>query len=201
MKKIGLTGGIASGKSEVSRWLRQHDVPILDADWAARLVVTPGHAVYDAVVKEFGVGILQPDQQVHRAKLADIIFNDSAARKKLNAIMHPAIADWFEQESDRLAEAGEPFVVWDIPLLIELGWQNKVDQVWVVRATRAQQIERLRLRNGLSEDMAKQRLAAQLDPLLRENFADVIIDNSGSLLDTYQQLERLLKDLREEAHA
>ena len=92
-------------------------------------------------------------------------------------------------------------MVWDIPLLIDLGWQNKVDQVWVVRATRSQQIERLRLRNGLSEEMAKRRLAAQLDPQLRENFADVIIDNSGSLLDTYQQLERLLKNLREETHA
>ncbi len=191
MKIIGLTGGIASGKSTVSKWLVKRGVPVLDADVAAREVVRNGSATLALLADEFGAGILMEDGELDRPGIAKIVFSSAKARKRMNRIMHPAIYNWLINKTKEKSQKGYQVVVWDAPLLVDLGWEKYVDEVWVVKAKESQQLQRIMARDGATEEMAKNRLAAQISRAEREAAADIIIDNSGSIEETYEQLEKI----------
>lgn len=196
---IGLTGGIASGKSAVSQWLRTHGVTVADADAAARAVVAPGTELLAQVADVLGRDVIAPDGTLDRPRTAQRIFDDGEARRRLNALMHPAIEARLEMQTQAALARGETLVVWDVPLLVDIGWENRVDAVWVVCAHPDRQIERLRQRDGLTDAAARQRLAAQIDDARRRAVADEVIDNNGTLDDLYAQVETLVGKYRERA--
>ena len=188
---VGLTGGIACGKSTVSRMLEACGAAIVDADRIAREVVRPGTPALDEIREAFGAGVLTPEGELDRKRLGSIVFADPKARRRLESITHPRIraemlrqmTEWNEKDPDKL-------VVLDIPLLYESGLENKYDfaEIIVVYIPREMQIERLMQRDGLSRQEAERRLAAQWPIEEKRSRADVVIDNSGTLQDTERQV-------------
>ncbi|MEK5395943.1 dephospho-CoA kinase [Paenibacillus sp. FSL K6-2859] len=186
---IGLTGGIASGKSTVSALLVSKGARLVDADVIAREVMLPGHEVLAAAVKQFGSEILFPDGTLNRGKLGDIVFQDPAALQALNNLTHPAIRREIKERMNSLeVEDPEKLTIVDIPLLFESGLENMFHEILVVYVPREVQIARLMERNGLSLEQAEARLNAQMDIEAKRNKADYIIDNSGELAHTEQQV-------------
>ncbi len=188
MFRIGLTGGIASGKSTVSRLLRSLGAVIIDADLLARKVVEPGTAVGKEIVATFGDDILLPEGELNRKRLGEIIFADENKRKLLESIIHPAIKAAMEQELRQAEDQGDAVVVLDVPLLIESGWASQVDEVWVVYTDPDVQEERLIIRDGLSRDQAKERICSQMSLHDKLQYANVIIDNNQKLEETTRQV-------------
>ncbi|HYG66879.1 MAG TPA: dephospho-CoA kinase, partial [Anaeromyxobacteraceae bacterium] len=162
MRLVGLTGGIATGKSTFAAALRALGAPVIDADRLAREVVEPGRPALAEIVRAFGPGVLAPDGSLDRRRLGAIVFADPEARRRLEAITHPAIRAAMREETARLAAAGHAVAFYDVPLLYEVGLEREVDAVVVVYAPRAAQLERLRRRDGLDAAGAEARLAAQL---------------------------------------
>jgi dephospho-CoA kinase len=190
MRLIGVTGGIATGKSTVDRMLAAHGAVVIDADELARDVVRPGEPALDEVIARFGRGMIRPDGSLDRARLGDIVFADPGAREDLERITHPRIA---ELTGTRIAAAlagPAPLVAVDIPLLFENAREAIFEGVLLVYAPRELQIERLRERNGLDEAAALQRLAAQLPIDEKRDRATWVIDNSGDLDATSGAVER-----------
>jgi dephospho-CoA kinase len=186
---IGLTGGIASGKSTVSALLVSKGARLVDADVIAREVMLPGHEVLAAAVKQFGSEILFPDGTLNRGKLGDIVFQDPAALQALNNLTHPAIRREIKERMNSMeVEDPEKLTIVDIPLLFESGLENMFHEILVVYVPREVQIARLMERNGLSLEQAEARLNAQMDIEAKRNKADYIIDNSGELAHTEQQV-------------
>lgn len=197
---IGLTGGIACGKSTVLAMLAALGARTIDADRVTHRLQQPGTPVYRAIVEAFGPHILStPGGAIDRRKLGDIVFNDLAALKRLEAIVHPAVRAEIRQFLTEVANAGgyatrlrpveRPVVVIDAIKLIESGWADECDQVWVVTCSPEQQIERLMTTRGMSLAEAQARIAAQPPQESRLSRADVIIDNSGSQANTRAQVE------------
>lgn len=191
---IGLTGSIASGKSTVSNMLKEYGLPIVDADVVARVVVEPGSETLQEVVKVFGEEILTADGELDRPKLGAIIFNDQEKRKQLNSIMHPAIRKEMLRQRDEHVANGEKTVIMDIPLLFESKLQHFVDKIIVVTVSEEVQLKRLMERNHFSEEEAKSRISSQLPLSVKEQGADVVIDNNGSIEETKRQLENILRN-------
>ncbi len=189
MLVVGLTGGIASGKSTVSRMLRELGAPVVDADAIVHELQAPGTAVTAAIAREFGPEVLRPDGSLDRAALGRIVFADPARRKALEAIVHPAVRQRMSEEVERSRSEGRLAVVLDVPLLIEGGLDRTVDQVWVVYVDRQTELTRLMARDGLTAEAAAQRIAAQMDLEQKRSRADVVIDNRGDLASTRQQVE------------
>ncbi|MGN7388293.1 dephospho-CoA kinase [Sporosarcina sp. SAFN-015] len=189
---IGLTGSIATGKSTVSRMLKQKGYPIVDADEISRLVVEPGSPVLTSIAETFGSDILLPDGSLNRGKLGSLIFNDEEKRKKLNGIIHPAVRKEMLRQKEEWLEKGFNTIIMDIPLLFESKLQSYVDKIIVVSAAPAVQRERLIARNGYSQDEAEARINSQLSILEKEKCADAVIDNNGSMEETENQLDELL---------
>jgi dephospho-CoA kinase len=162
MRIIGLTGGIASGKSSVAKIMEKLGAVVIDADRLAREVVEPGEPAYESIVAEFGEGVLNPDKTINRQALGRIIFSDPDLRRLLERITHPAIALLAERKLAALREEGVGVVVYMAPLLIEAGVSSRVDEIWVVYADRKTQIARLMERDGMSREEALKRLAAQM---------------------------------------
>ncbi|WP_148132946.1 dephospho-CoA kinase [Candidatus Formimonas warabiya] len=189
MKIIGLTGGIASGKSTVSSVLKELGALIIDADKVAREIVLPGSPAWNEIVQEFGQAILQPDQNINRKELAGIIFRDQAARNKLNRITHPRIMDEIRKRINA-GKRGNNYlmIVVDAPLLIELGMTAMVDEVWLTALPKDIQIMRLMEREGLPEWEAEKRIGAQMPLEEKKKFAHRIIDTSGLVQDTINQV-------------
>jgi dephospho-CoA kinase len=195
MLRVGLTGGIASGKSTVERMLRDRDYLVFDADAIAHELLEPGQATYDAVVREFGDGILGAGGTIDRAKLGAIVFADPARRGCLNAILHPRIRDISEDWFTRLDRPGGPPIAFeDAALILEAGLRKYFDRVVVCWCRPEQQVERLKER-GLSLEQAARRIAAQMPIDEKRRLADDVIDCSGSLEDTERQVESLLAKL------
>lgn len=192
MQLIGLTGGIASGKSTVARRFAEHGAVVIDADALARDVVALGTPGLDAVIAEFGEGVRAADGSLDRAALGAIVFADETARRRLEAIVHPAIQEEFQR---RLAAASvdnpDAIVVYDVPLLVETQSPHPYDLVVVVHAGRERQIERLLAHRGLDRDAAEARIDAQVSDADRLARADVVIDTSGSLAHTVEQVDAL----------
>ena len=197
MLRVGLTGGIGSGKSEVSRRLAALGAVVLDADAAARAVVEPGTPGLKRIAETFGPGVLRPDGALDRAKLAEIVFADDAARKKLNAIVHPLVHEHMRAAEQAAVQAGgdDVIVVHAVPLLAEGGRAGEFDLVIVVDLPPETQVERLAGR-GMPEEQARARIAAQATREQRLAVADIVIDNSGTLAELDRQLSEIWADLR-----
>lgn len=189
---MGLTGGIASGKSTVSAWFVNKGARLVDADIIAREVMLPGHPVLDAAVNRFGEGILQPDGSLNRAKLGEIVFADKEALQALNAITHPAIRKEIKARMNALEEEDpRRLTLVDIPLLYESELDNLFERIAVVYVPREVQLERLMARNGMTEAQAESRLNAQMDIEEKRRRATFVIDNSGSPEHTKEQVDEL----------
>jgi len=182
---IGLTGNIATGKSTVCQMLARLGARIIDADQLAHQALEPGSQAWEAVVARFGRGVLQPDGQVDRGKLGEVVFADPLALKELEGIVHPAV---IARSLEIMARATEPVVVLDAIKLIESGMAQSCDAVWVVTCTPQQQAERLMAGRGLSEEAAWQRIRAQPRAEEKLEHATVVIDNSGPREETWKQV-------------
>ena len=195
MKIIGLTGGIASGKSTVATELRKQNVPVFDADEVSRNAVVKGSKGLALVAEAFGAEYLTDDGEMDRAKISQLVFSDKEALKTLEGILHKIV--WDEAEAF-LAEAREQkakLAVLDVPLLIETKWHERVDLVWLVAVSKEQQIKRAMIRSGMTEEEVKARIAAQMSLEDKKKFADVVLDNSGALEETLEQVHKELAKL------
>lgn len=190
---IGLTGSIASGKSTVSAMLKERGLPIVDADEIARLVVKPGTPGIQQIEEVFGQEVIHADGTLNREALGSMIFENEEKRKKLNAILHPAIrAEMLRQKEAHLAN-GAQTVILDIPLLFESKLQSFVEKIIVVTVTPENQKKRLMERNGLTEEEAAARIQSQLSLTEKEAGADAVIDNNGTIKETEIQIDNLLE--------
>ncbi len=196
---IGLTGGIASGKSTVARRLVEHGAVHIDADDLARRVVEPGTPALAAIVEEFGPGVLRHDRSLDRQKLGELVFGDDGARAKLNAIVHPAVR---ELSSKLIEKAGredpDAVVVYDVPLLVEASVDHPFDLIVVTNAPRRTQVKRLVEERGFDPLQAAARVDAQVDNTKRLEIADVVIDTDGSMGRTMSQADALWLRIVEE---
>jgi dephospho-CoA kinase len=187
--RIGLTGGIASGKSTAAKRFAELGVPVIDADEASRAAVAAGTPGLERVVRRFGSSVLTADGELDRRHLRNLIFSDAAARADLNAILHPLIRAHMEQQA---AAAIGPYVVMAIPLLIEGGRQrDRVDRILVVDVDEDLQLKRLSARDGSSEEQARAMLAAQSSRGERLSAADDILTNTGTVTELRQAVDRL----------
>ncbi|MEU9748605.1 dephospho-CoA kinase [Streptomyces niveus] len=199
MLKVGLTGGIGAGKSEVSRLLVSYGAVLVDADKIAREVVEPGTPGLDAVVDAFGPGVLTADGRLDRPKLGALVFADDDKRATLNAIVHPLVrARSVELES---AAGEEDIVVHDVPLLVESELTGLYDMVVVVDASPGTQLDRLVRLRGMAESEARSRMAAQATRERRTAAADLVIDNDGPLEKLEPQVRAVWERLVERAAA
>lgn len=195
MLTIGLTGGIGSGKSTVAQWFRKQGVPVLDADEMVHQLLQADLPTIAKLVQEFGMEILGEDGQVNRSKLGQRVFADHAARKRLEGIVHPNVVKHMKAERAALKDIGAKFCVWDVPLLLETGLEQLVDEIWVVWVPRELQISRVLVRDKLSRSQVEARISAQGSLDEKRKQADVVIDNSGSKLETAHQLEEAWNEL------
>jgi len=197
---IGLTGGLASGKSTVAAILRQMGAVVISADVLAREVMEPGMAAYREVVAAFGPGVLKPDGRIDRTRLASWIYADPAARRRLNEITHPRIRALLHREVARLQRwlPADAVIILDIPLLLDTAPRDAfpLEGVIVVVVDEATQVARLCRREGIGEDEARRRLAAQRPLREKAAEADWVIDNSGTPEETRRQVEALWRQLR-----
>jgi dephospho-CoA kinase len=188
---IGLTGGIGTGKSTVSRVLTGAGATIIDAVLVGHEVYQVGTATWKAVSQTFGPDILLPDQQIDRKKLGEIVFNDPSAMAKLNAIMRPAMEVVLAERLKAASDRGNKVVVLDSATLIEAGWTSLVDEVWLVSAPKETVAQRLKERDGLSDTAINARVASQFTDHERAAKADVVIENNGTLEELTQAVEAL----------
>ncbi len=200
-KVVGLTGGIASGKSTVSNYLRKCGIAIIDADVIARQVVDIGEPTYQQIVEYFGQSILAADRQIDRKALGAIVFNDEAKLEVLESFTHPAIIAAFKtQILDLQKNSKTPFIVLDIALLFEVGMQVLCDEVWLVVLDRQSQIDRLCQRDGISAAEAARIIDLQMPMTEKAKLADVLIDNNGDVKALQNQIDthcqRILDQLK-----
>lgn len=197
MFKLGLTGGIATGKTTISNYLKSIDIPVLDADEYARKVVEPGTPGLSEITNTFGEQVLRADGSLNRKLLGQIVFNDSSSRQTLNDITHPRIQQMMADELHRLAEQQIPLVILDIPLLLENKNVAGADAVMVVTIPESLQLTRLMQRNNLTEKEAQSRISAQMPLVEKEKLADFVIDNSGTISSTQKQVEKVIQKIRQ----
>jgi dephospho-CoA kinase len=202
MLTVGLTGGIASGKSTVAAMLEERGARLVDADAVAREVVRPGQPVLEEIKAVFGPEMVDREGRLDRARLRERIFGDEDARRRLNALVHPAVARRVGRELERLA-AAEPggVAVVDVPLLFETNTAHRYDQVVVVWVPREVQAQRLMDRDGLDRAQAEQALQAQMPLDEKRRLANFVVDNSHGLQETRKQVEALWSRLRSLAAA
>ena len=191
---IGLTGSIGTGKSTVSKMFQQLNIPVVDADIIAREVVEPNKLAYKAIVEAFGQEILLKDETIDRKKLGSIIFSDDEKRKTLNAIIHPAIRQEMLRQKEAYISEGHDCVVLDIPLLFESKLEHYVDKILVVYVEPEVQLQRILKRDNTKAEDAKQRINSQISITKKRDLADAIIDNNGSVGDSFNQLKKILID-------
>lgn len=195
MKKIGLTGGLGSGKSTVAAMLRARGIPVIDTDAVARQVVQPGSPTLHRLRKTFGAHYIKRDGSLDRAKLAATVFAKPSLVGKLNAIIHPPIWRAVKNSLAKLRAARAPWVVIDVPLLMETGLEREMDKIVVVWAPVATRIRRLQRSRNLSLAAIKQRIRAQLPLHVKKRRADYVIDNSRTKAETRRQTAELIRKL------
>ncbi|ASC71058.1 Dephospho-CoA kinase [Halomicronema hongdechloris C2206] len=190
---IGLTGGIATGKSTVSHYLEQHHgIPVLDADAYARQAVVPGSPIFQAIVQRYGTAMVQPDGELDRRRLGDVVFYNTDEKRWLEQQIHPFVRQCFAQAMVRLQDC--PVVVHSIPLLFEANLVDQVTESWVVICSEAQQCQRLMARNQLSRTDAIARIQSQMPLLDKAARADVVLDNSTTVAALYGQVDQALNE-------
>lgn len=198
MKVIGLTGGIGSGKSTVSRFLAELGAVIIDADKVGHDALKDA-AIRQEIVAAFGERVLTPAGDIDRARLGKIVFDDAEALERLNRIMQPRIHDVIKAQLEDCRERGVAVVVLEAPLLVEAGATSIVDEVWVTAAPEPTVLKRLRERSGLSESETLARIHSQISAEERVKHADVIVDNDGSLDELKAKIEGLWRRLTDGA--
>ncbi len=192
---IGITGGIGSGKSVVSKYLISLGYPLIDADLVSREVVEPGEIGLFRIVESFGEGVLNPDRSLNRGKLGEIIFNNDILRKQLNDILHPQIRLRMNQHLDCYRD--EPFVFFDVPLLFETDKKSNYDEVILVYAPEAVCLERIIKRDRITADLALKKIRSQMSIELKRSMSDYTIENTGDLFQLHNQMNFYLKSLHE----
>ena len=192
-KVIGLTGGIATGKSTVAEVLEIHGFKVIDADVAARQAVDKGTEGLKAVEALFGSEAITADGEMDRKYVGEIVFNDAEMLEKLNAIVHPIVRDIMDKEKEKYLAEGYD-VVLDIPLLFENGLEETVDETWLVYSSESIQVDRLMERNDLSAEDARARIYSQISIDKKRRMADHVIDNRDTKLDLKQNIEAFLKE-------
>ncbi|RUQ11412.1 dephospho-CoA kinase [Corynebacterium genitalium] len=197
MKKVGLTGGIGSGKSTVARMLGGAGFAVVDADQVARDIMEPGSPVLEAVAAAFGADLIGDDGALDRGELARRAFATTEDTQRLNAITHPAIRAESERRFAAAEEAGEQAVIYDMPLLVDLGLNQDMDLTVVVDVDKEERIRRLVDKRGLDEADARARMAQQIDDATRLAAADVVIDNNGPLDALEPQVAALIKKIKD----
>jgi dephospho-CoA kinase len=195
VKRVALTGGIATGKSYVRAEFARLGVPTIDSDILAREAVAPGTAGLDAVVRRFGAGVMDRSGSLDRHALAAIVFSDPAARKDLEAIVHPAVRAATERFFAELDPAAHAFAIADIPLLYEVGRDKDFDVVIVAAVDPATQVMRVMSRDGLTEEEARRRIAAQLPIADKVARADYVIRTDGTFEETTRQVAEVRRRL------
>jgi dephospho-CoA kinase len=194
--RVGLTGGIGSGKSEVARRLAGHGAVLIDADVAAREVVLPGSSGLARIAAAFGDSVLRADGSLNRERLGEIVFGDPGSRVRLNEIVHPLVREWMQEAERAAVQADEAaIVVHDVPLLAESRGKAGFDAVIVVDVPPDLQLERLVSQRGMAAEQARTRMAAQASREQRLAVADIVIDNSGSLDDLDRRVAEVWTDL------
>jgi dephospho-CoA kinase len=196
MRVIGLTGGIASGKSLVAEILEELGAVVIDADRLAREVVKPGTRSYREIVDFFGKKVVLPDGTLDRKTLGRIVFADPVARKHLEKMTHPAIIRLAEERLDEERRKGTEIVFYMVPLLVEAGLTSSVHEIWVVYADEGTQLERLIKRDKIGKDEALRKISAQMPMEEKVNFGQVIIDNRGTPEGTRRQVIELWRELK-----
>ena len=196
---IGLTGGIGTGKSEVSRLLGELGAEVIQADKVAHEAYEPGTPGWREVVEAFGEGVLDADGRIDRKRLGGIVFDDEQAREMLNGIVHPIVRRLLEERIATLEREGTRVAVIEVPLLVEAikqqsRWTRLLDEIWVVIAPEDQAVARVRARSGLDEKAIKARIGSQATERERIEFADAVIDNSGSLEELRRQVTNLWRE-------
>ena len=191
---IGITGGIASGKSTVTEFLRRQGYQVIDADQVVHELQEPGGRLYQALLTAFGSAILQEDGRLDRPKLGAMIFGNPELLEQSSQIQNQIIREELAGRRDLLAETEDIFFM-DLPLLFELQYEDWFDQIWLVDVTEETQLSRLMSRNALSQEEAEKRIAAQLSLREKRKRANVLIDNNGSLEETRQQIRNALQKL------
>ncbi|SDF78685.1 dephospho-CoA kinase [Sporomusa acidovorans] len=193
---IGLTGGIASGKSTVSHMLSELGAYIVDADKLSREITQPGKPAWEEIIKRFGLRITHVDGKIDRKRLGQLVFADRQARADLEKITHPYIEAAAKDAIAAAAECGFAVVVLDAPLLIEVGWHTKVDAVWVVYVNEQTQLARLMARDKSDEKAARARMNAQLALKNKLKYADVVIDNNDGIENTKKNVCKAWQEIK-----
>jgi len=197
MYKVGITGGIATGKSTVMKYLQKKGYPVIDCDILAKEALERDTPAYKAVVHKFGSGIKQRDAEIDRKKLAQIIFNNESKRKLLERIVHEQVLRDVQSQLRDYSNSKELLVFIDIPLLFEVKWEFLVDETWVIACDEQTQIKRLMNRDDLSEEDAQSRLNAQIPIEDKKSLGDVLIDSNQSIEEMYSDVDKELKRLNE----
>ena len=197
MKVIGLTGGIASGKSTVTKLLRQYGLDVLDADAIAWELAQPNNKLWQSYVDRYGERVLLPNQQLNRQAVADIVFSQPEEKEWMDGMAHPIIKAEIQNQLNHLSEAGKKAAVIDVPLLYEAGWDKLVDEVWLVYVDSEVQLQRLMARNGYDVQEAKRRIKAQMPLAEKRRKAQVVIDNNGTDQELAERVKKLLDAQKE----
>jgi dephospho-CoA kinase len=194
---VGLTGGVASGKTAVSQVLKEEGAYIIDADQIARELVQPHKPAWNELIRAFGQEILREDGSIHRKKLAEKVFADPEQRKLLNQVLHPRIKEEMDRRAKEIGQKDpEAIVMIDAPLIVELGDHREMDKLIVVTSTQTQQIERLKDRDGTSPEEALRIVSSQMPLEEKLKFADFVIRNEGSLEETRKRTKEVFKELK-----
>lgn len=190
---IGLTGGIASGKSTASAYIEEKGYPVLDADKYARKATAKSGPSYKGIIQAFGEDVVSEDGEIDRSRLGAIIFKDPGQRKVLNKLVHPEVRRMMNEDRDRLVQDNHVFL--DIPLLFENGLDDQCDITLTVYVDESIQKTRLMERNGLTEAEAESRISSQMPLAEKRDKSDFVLDNSGSRANLYEQIEQFLSEI------
>jgi len=197
MLTVGLTGGVASGKTAASQVLKEEGAYVIDADKVSRELVQPHTSTWNELIRVFGEDIVQKDGSIDRKKLAARVFSNGAQRKLLNQILHPRIREEMERRTREIGQRNpEAIVVIDAALLVELGDYREMDKVIVVTATEKQQVERLKDRDGMDPEDARKILSSQMPLEEKLKAADFVIRNEGSLEEMRRRAKEIFKELK-----
>ena len=194
---VGLTGGIATGKSTVADLFRQFGAAVIDADQLARDVVQPGKPAWREIVKCFGKGVLLPDRTIDRPALGSIVFRNRRKLRRLERIIHPRVAREQQRQARRVARrTPDAIIIYEVPLLFEAGVNTRVNKIIVVTADRETQVARLKRRNGLTRRQAFQRIKSQMPLAEKARRADIVLDGTKSKSFLSREIRRIVRDLR-----
>jgi dephospho-CoA kinase len=196
MKIIGLTGGIATGKSTISKLFQRVGIRVIDADNVYKELSKPGKLLYNKIIMEFSSAIVGSDYLIDWKKLAGIVFNDEAKRLRLNALTHPEVKREINDQITKMRATGEPFIVLEIPLLFETGYQAVCDATLVVSATLKVQVARLMSRDAIDKETALKRISSQMPIEEKVKLATFVIDNSFDMTKTEKQFYDVLEKIR-----